>query len=105
MKRFLTGCSILLILYVVAYDLKVGTLPRSEHASVHTAATKEESIMYQSYQVAPGDTVISIVERLNDNSSFSIATMVKDFKALNPGVVPENIQIQQTYRFPLYKKT
>jgi hypothetical protein len=103
MKKFITGCFILLILYVVAYDLKVGTLPQTQQVNAQLNSM-EESILFESYTVAPGDTVISIVEKMNDHTTFSIPVMVKDFKALNPGVNPESIQIDKSYKFPLYKK-
>jgi hypothetical protein len=105
MKKFLTGCFILLVLYVVAYDLKIGTLPQTQpaNASVITK-TKVVTSKYQQYEVKPGDTLISVVEKLNANNDYSIVTMIKDFKTLNPKSNPENIQIGKTYKFPLYKK-
>ncbi|MBY6035476.1 LysM peptidoglycan-binding domain-containing protein [Fictibacillus nanhaiensis] len=103
MKRFLTGCTILLILYVVAYDLKIGTLPQAQPAKAQIK-TKDQIHKYHSYEVNPGDTLISVVEKLNSNGDYSIISMIKDFKTLNPGVNPESIQIGQTYKFPSYKK-
>jgi hypothetical protein len=106
MKKFLAGCFFLLILYVVAYDLKIGTLPQTEPvtASVKLPSHKKQE-KYQLYKVKPGDTLISVVEKLNDSSDYTIVSMIKDFKTLNPKSNPENIQIGKLYKFPLYKKT
>ncbi|WNB93516.1 LysM domain-containing protein [Bacillus sp. NEB1478] len=108
MKKFLTGCFILLILYAVAYDLKIGTLPQNQPVNakvidnkIKITQNKEEK--YQMYEVKPGDTLISVVEKVNINGKYTIAGMLKDFKALNPRTDPEHIQIGKTYKFPLYK--
>jgi hypothetical protein len=107
MKRFLIGCFILLILYVVAYDLKIGTLPQTTpaNAEIQSTSIKTKDTTYKSYEVTPGDTLISVVEELNQDGKYSIVTMISDFKSLNPGVNPENIQIGKTYKFPLYNKS
>lgn len=105
MKRFLTGCTILLILYVVAYDLKIGTLPQTQPVNAEIQTNdKNHTYNYKSYEAGPGDTLISIVEELNTHGGYTISSMIKDFTTLNPGVNPENIQLGKTYKFPLYKK-
>jgi hypothetical protein len=103
MKRFLTGCIVLLILYVVAYDLKIGTLPQATPANAEVQTEKKQDKAYKSYEVNPGDTLISVV--VNTSGEYSIILMIKDFKSLNPGVNPEHIQIGKTYKFPLYDET
>lgn len=103
MKRFLTGCSILLILYVIAYDLKIGTLPQAQPVNAEIQINEKSKGKYKTYQAVPGDTLISVVEKLNPDGGFTITQMIKDFKSLNPGVNPENIQLGKTYKFPLYK--
>jgi hypothetical protein len=108
MKKFLTGCFILLILYVVAYDLKIGTLPQSQPANAKVIDKKmklqQNKEKYQLYEVKPGDTLISVTEKVNSKGNYTIAGMLKDFKELNPGTKPEDIQIGKTYKFPVYKK-
>lgn len=105
MKRFIRVCVIMLILYVVAYDLKIGTLPQSSpaNAEIHKEKKKEKNKQnFKTYEVTPGDTLISVVEKLNSNNNYSIVSMLKDFKSLNPEANPENIQIGKSYKFPLY---
>lgn len=103
MKRFLTGCSILLILYVVAYDLKIGTLPQTQPVNAEIQTVEKDSNNYRTYEAGPGDTLISVVEELNTYGGYTITSMIRDFKSLNPGVNPENIQLGKTYKFPVYK--
>ncbi|MCM3716833.1 hypothetical protein [Fictibacillus phosphorivorans] len=103
MKRFLTGCTILLILYVVAYDLKIGTLPQAQPVNAEIQKSKKNNT-YKRYEAGPGDTLISVVEKINPEGGYTISSMIKDFTELNPGVNPENIQSGKTYKFPLYKK-
>ncbi|KZE68389.1 hypothetical protein AWM68_16045 [Fictibacillus phosphorivorans] len=106
MKRFLRACAIMLILYVVAYDLKIGTLPQSTSANANAEikTEKKQNKSYEAYEVKPGETLISVVEKLNTSGNYSIVSMIKDFKSLNPGVNPENIQLGKSYKFPLYNK-
>ncbi|MQR95565.1 LysM peptidoglycan-binding domain-containing protein [Fictibacillus phosphorivorans] len=106
MKRFIRVCVIMLILYVVAYDLKIGTLPQSSPANAEIQTEKQQDQKnkqkFKTYEVTPGDTLISVVEKLNSNNNYSIVSMIKDFKSLNPEVNPENIQIGKSYKFPVY---
>ncbi|ANC77883.1 hypothetical protein ABE65_014210 [Fictibacillus phosphorivorans] len=108
MKRFIRVCVIMLILYVVAYDLKIGTLPQSSSANAEIQTEKKQDQKnkqkFKTYEVTPGDTLISVVEKLNSNNNYSIVSMIKDFKSLNPEVNPENIQIGKSYKFPVYHK-
>ncbi|MDR7072759.1 LysM peptidoglycan-binding domain-containing protein [Fictibacillus barbaricus] len=108
MKKFLTGCFILLILYVVAYDLKIGTLPQTQPANAKVIDNKmkiqQNKEKYQLYEVKPGDTLISVTEKVNSKGNYTISGMLNDFKVLNPGTNPEHIQIGKTYKFPIYKK-
>lgn len=107
MKRFIRVCVIMLVLYVVAYDLKIGTLPQSSpaNAEIHTEKKQDKNKQtFKTYEVTPGDTLISVVEKLNSNKNYSIVSMIKDFKSLNPGVNPESIQLGKSYKIPLYSK-
>jgi hypothetical protein len=90
------------ILYIVYYDLKIGTLPGSIQAS--TIKETHDEISYQVWEVKPGDTVLSVVEKLtNESIPVSLSQVVDDFQALNQGVKPEEIQIGKTYKFPVYQ--
>lgn len=99
----------ILIIYVIYFDLTVGTLPAPANGQVEANATKTKiqkpnvAIPSFSEKVKPGETVISIVEhRLGKPLPVSISELIEDFQALNPGKSPEKIQIGSTYHFPDY---
>jgi hypothetical protein len=110
MKRFFGALVVLLICYIVLFDLKHGTLP---HTSGKTSKTASETVItaksvqlsFFEEKVEAGDTVLTIVEnRLEAPIPVSISEIVTDFKALNEGISPEKIQIGKTYLFPDYSK-
>lgn len=106
MKNFFGTLVILLICYIVIFDLKHGTLPQaSEKTSEKISTTKSVELSFFEEKVKAGDTVLTIVEnRLEAPIPVSITEIVSDFKALNEGITPEKIQIGKTYLFPDYSK-
>ncbi|MEC5422240.1 hypothetical protein QGM71_01870 [Virgibacillus sp. C22-A2] len=58
-------------------------------------------------KVQPGDTVLSIVEELNEDTldSLDISQLISDFKMINPNSDPYNLQAHHYYYFPLYTDT
>src|SRR5690625_2632891 len=55
-------------------------------------------------RVQPGDTVLSIVEKINHSHMkfINIEQIVNDFKLINPFVNPYNLEPNKYYFFPLY---
>ncbi|WP_227934966.1 hypothetical protein [Alkalihalobacillus deserti] len=117
MKRMGTIFIILVILYSTYYDLTVGTLPNGlteaaeaitdEEATSTNIAEEETTILeldpFQEVTVEPGHTVLSIVEHLHEGTiKATIQEIVYDFQELNGGIRPEEIQIGETYLFPVY---
>jgi hypothetical protein len=109
MKKFLGLLLSILIIYVIYFDLTIGTLPSPSNGTVEATNDKTEvekpdaDIPFFTEQVKPGETVISIVEhQLGKPLPVSISELIGDFKALNPGKSPEKIQIGSTYHFPDY---
>jgi hypothetical protein len=108
MKRFMFVCLFLLVLYTMYYDLRVGTLPymsEATPASVQSEAQEEESAHVKKVKIAAGQTVLSVVEHLNQSVEVSIEKIVADFKRLNPGVNPNDIQTGKVYAFPIYSES
>jgi hypothetical protein len=103
-KRFFT------ILFIMAcwtsyVDLSSGSLPAGQAAQPVTPAASEKSaVAFQRVTVAPGDTLLSITERINEKQP-SIEKTLKDFAVLNPSVDPNHLQIGKTYAFPRYDKS
>lgn len=96
-----------LVLYVIYFDLTVGTLPSSaiNREEVINETTQKSKTALPSFEakVKPGETVISIVEyQLGKPLPVSITDLINDFKKLNPGQHPEKIRIGSTYHFPDY---
>jgi cytoskeletal protein RodZ len=114
MKKLFGLLLSVLIIYVIYFDLTVGTLPTS--APQHVDAQVENTTKVNNNKpntdipafeakVKPGDTVISIVEKELDKSlPVSITELIEDFKKLNKGKSPEKIQSGSTYVFPDYSK-
>ncbi|PLS01777.1 hypothetical protein [Neobacillus cucumis] len=110
MKKLFGFLLAILVIYVIYYDLTVGTLPTSSPQQVDAKVEKsappaKTGIPSFDAEVKPGDTVISIVEhRINKSLPVSIQDLIEDFQALNSGRTPEKIQIGSTYHFPDYSK-
>ena len=114
MKKLFGLLLSVLIIYVIYFDLTVGSLSTSvpQHVDAQVENTTKVNnnkpntdIPAFEAKVKPGDTVISIVENELDKSlPVSITELIEDFKKLNPGKSPEKIQIGSTYVFPDYSK-
>ncbi|HEU5138773.1 MAG TPA: hypothetical protein VFT51_02290 [Bacillales bacterium] len=106
MKGFLGLCLAVLVVYTIYYDLEYGTLPHtSKAATVETHKQQDKpKIPSRKIKAKPGQTVLSIVEKLNGSNPVSIQKVVHDFEKLNPDVEASQIQIGKTYRFPIYHK-
>ena len=110
MKQLFGFLLLVLTIYVIYFDLTVGTLPSSR--SQQAVALVGTSILpantdIPSFEatVQPGDTLISIVEhQLNKPLPLPITDLIADFRNLNPDQTPETIQIGSTYHFPDYSK-
>ncbi|MEH7353168.1 hypothetical protein V7150_06245 [Neobacillus drentensis] len=110
MKKLFGFLFAILIIYVIYFDLTIGTLPASNSkqvgAKVETVSKKPKTDIHSfEAEVQPGETVISIVEhKLKKPLPVSITDLIEDFRKLNPGQTPEKIQIGATYHFPDYSK-
>ncbi|MDN4074773.1 hypothetical protein [Fictibacillus terranigra] len=106
MKKFLLFCLSLLIVYTIAYDLKIGTLQSYSSKPAPVAAVSiKNSIPYKKVKVSSGDTVLSIIEKVNPESlSKPIPEIIRDFQRYNHNIRPEGIQVGKMYNFPVYKQ-
>ncbi|WP_010678136.1 hypothetical protein [Bacillus timonensis] len=105
MKRFFGFLAIVFILYIIYYDVSVGTLPvvKNKTVSAEEVIVKTPIHPYKEMKVTAGDTLLSIVEELNEGKQItSIESVIKDFEELNPKSKAELLQIGKTYKFPLY---
>ncbi|MCJ8006841.1 hypothetical protein ACFFF5_01020 [Lederbergia wuyishanensis] len=108
MKKIVAFIAISILIYSVYYDLTIGVIPRSSAASsklVENQPIPVEKEPITSVEIKPGDTVISIIEGLQQGPlPVPISQVVLDFQELNEGIKPEQIQIGKTYQFPVYNQ-
>ncbi|SDC32400.1 hypothetical protein [Shouchella lonarensis] len=98
MKKLTFAIVSLLIVLGVRHDLSNGSVQIQEKDSLPTVTAP-----YQEVIIQPGQTILSVVERLHDQPvSVPIEKIVDDFHQLNGMKQTETLQIGQTYRFPLY---
>ncbi|WP_437182670.1 hypothetical protein [Shouchella shacheensis] len=101
----------------IYHDLTTGTLAQEPHTEETSVANEErneelndspalrEGLSYQEVIIQPGQTVLSVVEHLHSSQiEASIDTIIEDFRTLNNGLEPNEIQIGQTYLFPQYEE-
>ncbi|GGE74104.1 hypothetical protein [Priestia taiwanensis] len=115
-KKLVFLISILMLGYIIFYDIKVGTLslttPSShvspEEKSVQTSTTTKKqtqpTIPYREIEVKSGDTLLTILEQLHNNRKLPpIKQITDDFKTLNTSISPTKLTIGKTYKFPIYE--
>ncbi|QQZ11471.1 hypothetical protein I5776_08135 [Heyndrickxia vini] len=106
LKKFLAFVAVIIIIYSVYIDINFGTIPAVSQVTVKSEknVTIEKPAPYVNKKVIPGDTVLSIVEKINKSPlSIPIKQVIIDFKKFNHNITPEEIQIGQVYKFPIYK--
>lgn len=110
MKRLVIALIAVLVLYAIYYDLTKGTIAlpdkTTEEEAIPASSTPKINIPFQEKTVKPGDTVLTIVEKTSDGPlPVSISKVISDFKKLNDGIPPEEIQIGKAYKFPTYQES
>lgn len=109
MKRIFVFIIFVVVIYAIYYDLREGTLPaemstRIAEENNQYLQNEESEILYFEHEVKRGETVLSIVEQnLQDSIPVSIEKVIHDFKKLNNGMKPEEIQFGKRYKFPFYE--
>ncbi len=107
MKKFIITCLIILFFYSAYFDLKIGTLPTEAKNDIQVQVANSvptEEAAFKEIQVQPGETVLTILERIHNGSlPVSIGDAVTEFERLNQNTSAHSIQANKTYRFPLFK--
>ncbi|MGP4080856.1 hypothetical protein ACTWQL_13130 [Pseudalkalibacillus sp. R45] len=106
MKKFIITSLIILFFYSAYFDLKVGTLPTSAKNEIEVQVANSipaDEVAYKEIQVQPGETVLTILERIHNGSiPVSIEKAVSEFERLNPDTSAHSIHANKTYRFPFF---
>lgn len=106
MKKLLFFIFIILFFISIYKDLSSGTSIPGEHQSENET---NQGLVEQTYDVvkiklAPGDTVLSIVEKLNPTiTTLSIDEILNDFRTINPTADPNSLNANTFYFFPKYR--
>lgn len=106
MKKRIFTILFLIACWTSYQDLTSGSLPAGKTADSAAQASAPAvqvttASPYQRVTVAPGDTLLSITERLSSKPA-DISKVLRDFSVLNPSVNPNHLKIGQTYAFPVY---
>jgi len=106
MKKLFIIFICLLTIYVIYFDLNHGTLNVKEEPSIEVQASSGSngnSSGYFEHEVKSGDTVLTIIEeKTSEALPVSIDRLIEDFKKMNDGISPEDIQVGKVYTFPDY---
>jgi hypothetical protein len=110
MKRMVGFAILFFIIYIIYYDMSIGTLPivngeGTTEQVIEVSATEVQSspLPFQTVEIKAGDTLLSITEELNqDRKDISIMTIIKDFEKINPGVEANSLKIGEVYKIPMY---
>ncbi|WP_338470263.1 hypothetical protein R4Z10_15865 [Niallia sp. XMNu-256] len=104
MRRLVAFLVIIMVLYVIYFDLSHGTLPAvTTEQKTEVKNDRAQSLPYFEKTVQNGDTVLSIIEnQLEDSIPVPITEVVSDFKKLNDNLPPQEIQSGKKYKFPDY---
>lgn len=106
LKRMLLYLLLFLFLLSMYNDLHLGT-PRPKETPTHhphLATHSEDEFQIVQIKVQPGESALSIIEKINPNLSdqLNIMDVIADFKRINPGTNPHELHPQHSYFFPLY---
>lgn len=102
MKKRIFTILFLIACWTSYTDLTSGSLPAGQ-AQTPAQSAEKAAVPFQRITVAPGDTLLSIAERIN-KSQPSIDNVIKDFSVLNPSVDPNHLQIGRAYAIPFYDR-
>ncbi|MED3548974.1 hypothetical protein [Cytobacillus praedii] len=103
MKRLVALLLAALTIFVIYYDLSKGTLPADDEQTVEVTSMTNTAESFFEKKVAPGETVLSIIEqKMNGPLPVSMTDVITDFSNLNNGLKPEELKYGKTYKFPIY---
>ncbi|WP_193437422.1 hypothetical protein [Sporolactobacillus pectinivorans] len=103
MKKRIFTILFLIACWTSYADLTSGSLPagKTVATAVPNQIKERAAVPFQRITVAPGDTLLSITERISKKAP-AIDTVINNFSILNPSVNPNHLKIGETYAFPCY---
>lgn len=103
-RRLFIGFFLILFALSIHHDLSKVSLTQSD-AYIEQEIGPEQNFTIIRKKVLPGDTVLSMIDLINEGSLEQMNTqkLLDDFNELNPTVNHFNIQIGSYYYFPKYE--
>lgn len=103
-KRISLFLLVIIVSYIIYYDLTVGTFHNTTIPAKEVATeVSNEDIPYKIIEIKSGDTLLSIVEQLTTTTTIpSSEQIVHDFQLLNPETSPTKLIIGKSYKIPIY---
>src|SRR5690625_3995088 len=89
---------ILLLFLSISHDLS----KNMEQQYPKTNSDADQNTQIAAIKVQHGDTLLSIVEEINDLNQLHVDEIIKDFRNLNPDSDYRSLIPNQLYYFPLY---
>jgi len=104
MKRILLYTFIILLFISIYQDFTNGKSFRTDN---HESSPLHQETNYSiaHVKVLPGDTIITIVEKLNKDTQneLNMPIILKHFNELNPTTDPYDLKPYSIYYFPVYR--
>ncbi|GAA0443229.1 hypothetical protein GCM10008983_20520 [Lentibacillus halophilus] len=105
MKRFILYMFIILLVISIYKDMTTGILPDTSSKLTTDNTHETEKLTVVRVKAGKGDTVLSIVESINElNNQVAVSKILDDFRSINPDTDPFHVKSGEYYFFPLYKK-
>ncbi|MDY0408454.1 hypothetical protein ACFFIS_02740 [Virgibacillus soli] len=104
LKRLCTYALIILFVISIYYDLTVtNKVPTIDNSTIPN--NNVESFHVKKVKVSRGDTLLSVVEQINQGISghLNMEEIIMDFKTSNPNIDPYKLEVGKYYYFPIYE--
>jgi|SRR5699024_9817955 len=103
MYRIIGIICLVFICISVYMDMTKGVLPKGQNTiEIVPIQNPSHQLHVKRIKVTEGDTVLSISEKLNNQTELDIEQVLSDFRSLNSNINPFEIKANHQYYFPLY---
>ena len=95
--------SIIILFFLLVLSI-MDDLGKNTSPPVPGTFQRDGEISIAHIKVSAGDTVLSIMEEINDLDTLDIEQIIRDFERLNPGADIHFLVPDDFYYFPLYNE-
>lgn len=104
MKRFVIICILLVLGFVIQYDLRHGALNHTNFYN-HTECETEEIVQFVQTKIQAGDTIHSIFNNVSSEVEFPFIERLANFYELNPHLQKQPLVTGDFVKVPIKVKT